>query len=407
MNFGLGRTLLLLASVATVAAVFAQPVSAAPDRRQQISKVTEHLGEHRVPSRTSLRVRRESSNQGATLEARVLPSRAYGVVQFYDNWVKIGAPVPLTSGVAHFSTAQLPSGPHTFVATYIGNWNFGASSSDPHTLKTAHPRPFLSLAGPGSVPKGSAATFVVTSGPDDLSGSVDLVEGQTVIGSGILSNGSATVTTTFAELGSHTVIARAKATAGCRARESAAITVTVTPAQPDGGGGASDSPQQTIETTIGGGTLTLSIADGSTVVLPTPVLNPTADALSTSGDIHAITVTDSRAHATGFTVSGMVGDFVRDSGGGDINGYNLGWTPLVIDSSPRMNVTPGPQVDPAPAIGSGAVPHNQLAGLKAARALAVAAGGTGTVHLGAHLHLFVPSNTPAGSYEATLTLTAI
>jgi hypothetical protein len=183
------------------------------------------------------------------------------------------------------------------------------------------------------------------------------------------------------------------------AAQSAPVAVTVTaPVAP--------ANSETIETTIAGGTLTLSIANSATVVLPTPTLDQAAGLLVTSGAMNPVTVTDTRAGAPGFVVSGQVTDFL--SGTKQINGYNLGWTPAVIDKSAGMGVTAGPTVSPAPGAQPGVAPTDATLGLKSARQLATnAPGGLGTTHLGATLSLLAPTNTQVGTYDATLTLTVI
>jgi hypothetical protein len=165
--------------------------------------------------------------------------------------------------------------------------------------------------------------------------------------------------------------------------------------------------QQTIETTIDPGALTISIADTSTVVLPSPTLNATATYLTTAGELHPVTVTDTRAGNPGWVVSGQVTDFTGTTGT-VIAGVNLGWTPNLVDSSAGQIIVLGPTVSPAtpPLVTD---PAGGAFGLHVSRTLASAAAGsgTGTAHVGADLALNVPTSVEAGVYEGTLTLTAI
>jgi len=138
-------------------------------------------------------------------------------------------------------------------------------------------------------------------------------------------------------------------------------------------------------------------------------LTSRAGLLVTTGAINPVTVTDTRAGAPGFTVNGVVTDFT-DGGATPklINGSNLGWVPNRIDAAAGMTITPGPAVQGAPGIQPGASASDPSLGLKTPRVLATdAPGGLGTTHLGADLTLFVPTNTPAATYDSTLTLTAI
>ena len=157
-------------------------------------------------------------------------------------------------------------------------------------------------------------------------------------------------------------------------------------------------PQEQVTTTVSQqGGLTMSVASSAAVVLPAPVLTGDASALSTSGDINPVTVTDTRAQSPGWNVVGQVGDFSNGTGG-TIAAGSLGWAPKVIDSATGQNVTPGPLIAP-----------NTAGGLGTAQQLATAPTGSarGTAHLGATLNLLAPTTTPLGTYTATLTLTAI
>jgi hypothetical protein len=179
-------------------------------------------------------------------------------------------------------------------------------------------------------------------------------------------------------------------------------TTTTTAPPPPG----TPTATQDITTTIGAGALVISV-DNTHVTLPSPVLAPDGTKLTTTGALNAITVTDTRAGNPGWTVSGQVSAFA-DGQSHTINPGNLGWTPKVLDKAATQNITAGPGVNPADAIAPGATPPAGT-GLATGRTLATAAalGGTGTAHLGGDLALNVPTSTVAGTYTATLTLTAI
>jgi hypothetical protein len=105
-----------------------------------------------------------------------------------------------------------------------------------------------------------------------------------------------------------------------------------------------------------------------------------------------IQVTDNRAGAPGWTLSGQAGDFA-DGAGHTIDASSLGWFPHLIGGM-------GPTVTAAPPIFRG------TGGLKAPRTLATATG-LGTAQVGAELDLDAPTTTVAGTYVATLTITVI
>ncbi|HEV2343755.1 MAG TPA: substrate-binding domain-containing protein [Actinocrinis sp.] len=158
--------------------------------------------------------------------------------------------------------------------------------------------------------------------------------------------------------------------------------------------GSSQLPTESIDTTLPPGSLVISVDANPQVVLPSPVLDPSGALLRTSGSLSPLTVTDNRAGDPGWSVSAQAGDF-SDGMGHSIAGLNLGWTPSVIDATAAQTVTVGSPVAP----GNGG-------GLSTARTWATATG-LGTTHLGADVQLDVPTSTLAGTYTATLTVTAI
>ena len=346
------------------------------------------------------------SNTPVTLKATVAspaPGTNTGTVQFKDGAANLGSPVTVTGGIATLPAATYTAGSHSFSAVYSGDQETSGSTG---TLTYAVTGPLtattISVAAPAAIAALTPATFTVTTTPAGASGPVTLTEGGITIGTGSATGGTGTVTTTFTTAGSHTVVANFAPTGAFSPSHSANLVVTV-------GAFAGATATETIETTVAAGSLTISVNPNPKVILPTPVLDQTAGLLVTTGKINAVTVTDTRAGAPGFTVSGVVTDFTDGAATPKlINGFNLGWVPNKIDAGAGMTITPGPAVLPAPGIQPGTTPVNPANGLKTPRVLATdAAGGIGTTHLGADLTLNVPTNTPAATYDTTLTLTAI
>ena len=122
-------------------------------------------------------------------------------------------------------------------------------------------------------------------------------------------------------------------------------------------------------------------------------LDQAGDAHLFSGEIGAVTVIDTRTAATGWSLSGQVGDV-----GGGLSGSYLGWTPKV--TAQGAGALPGEAVPSGFVAGRGLSQPALLASAPAGRA-------PGSATLGASLDLRVPSTTPAGSYSATLTITAL
>ena len=166
-------------------------------------------------------------------------------------------------------------------------------------------------------------------------------------------------------------------------------TVTGPSPSPTGTPGGGASVDELLKVTVPAGSLVISAAS-TTVQLPELKLVTGFTKYATAGQMADVAVTDTRAGAPGFTVTGQVTPFT--SGANSIAPSNLGWTPKV-KSAVGTTATAGPVVAPGTGLGS-------------PKTLATATG-LGTAVLGADLALEAPVSTPAGDYAATLTITAI
>ncbi len=153
--------------------------------------------------------------------------------------------------------------------------------------------------------------------------------------------------------------------------------------------GDAKSVQELLNVTVPTGSLVISAASSS-VSLPGLKLNDAFSQYSTTGQMADVSVTDTRAGAPGFTVTGQVSPFVN--GANTIGAANLGWTPKV-KSVVGVTATAGDPVAPG-------------AGLASPKTLAKGTG-LGTAVLGADLALIAPVTTAPGDYSATLTITVI
>lgn len=218
-------------------------------------------------------------------------------------------------------------------------------------------------------------------------GNVEFFDGATSMGVVAVASGGATTTLSSVANGSHSYTAvftpsdtvYAGSTSGAATaqvggtQQSSAVTTTI----PDAGNGG----------------LTLT-GVSSTVALGTAVLN--SGVLLATGTLNA-TVTDARQLSyPAWSLTGQVGDF--SDGTHTLSGKYLGWTPSFTGTA--AGSAAGALVAPSPTSANG---------LKTISILATGApSNAGTVtNASALLTLKAPSNTPAGAYSATLTLTLI
>jgi hypothetical protein len=341
-----------------------------------------------------------------TFTAALTPSNAAGSVQFTDNGAPTGAPVAVAGGTAAYTTPSLTAGSHSIGATFTPAAGFLGSTAGAITY-VVNPGAVtptttnLAVNPSGTTVQNTPVTLTATVAPSAAAGKVQFSDNGAPIGQPTTPDnlGVATLTTSTLGVGAHSFTAAFTATnsAVYGNSASAAIALAVTAPQ-------APTATETITTTVLPGALVISVPDGQ-VTLPSPVLNNAGDMFTTSGALKPVTVTDNRAGNPGWTVNGQVSDF-SDSASHAINGQNLGWTPNVVDHSGAQTLTLGGAVAPA----NGVAPTDTGAlGLKGSHALATAASGAGlgTAHLAAALALNVPTTTVAGTYVATLTLTAI
>jgi len=115
--------------------------------------------------------------------------------------------------------------------------------------------------------------------------------------------------------------------------------------------------------------------------------------LESTGSIVPIAVTDTRAGGPQWSISGQVSDFTDG-----LSGKYLGWSPTVVTAG--AGATAGDPVAPGIDSGNGLTDSSTLASAPDAHP-------NGTATLGADLDLRLPADTTAGSYSATLTITAL
>jgi hypothetical protein len=147
------------------------------------------------------------------------------------------------------------------------------------------------------------------------------------------------------------------------------------------------------------GSLTLTSAAGGAVNLGTATLDTTARFWESTGTLSALTVQDTRASATTWSLSIVSSSFV--SGANTFPGSNVGITPTSTSHT----------TDTAPVLGSVVAPRggsgNNGIGVSRTFATSASSANLGQAVLSGNLKISVPTSQTPGTYTGTLTITAL
>ncbi len=176
----------------------------------------------------------QTLNLVATVSASGTGSMS-GTVNFMNGSTVLGSASVNSSGVATLSTASLAAGTYSLTARYVGNSSLLASTSAAAsvtvTASTAATTTSL-VASPNPVTAGQTLNLVATvsaSGTGSMSGTVNFMNGSTVLGSAsVNSSGVATLSTASLAAGTYSLTARYVGNSSLLASTSAAASVTVT-----------------------------------------------------------------------------------------------------------------------------------------------------------------------------------
>ncbi|MDB5058896.1 MAG: hypothetical protein JWO59_2368, partial [Chloroflexi bacterium] len=150
--------------------------------------------------------------QPVTLTASVTGTTPTGTVAFFDGATPLGTGA-LSGGVATITTGSLAVGSHSFTAVYGGDPNNNGSTSPVATQTVSQAATSTSLtSAPNPSVFGQPVTLtanvtVVPPGAGTPSGTVSFFDGATLLGTGALSNGVATLTTSSLAAGSRALTA--------------------------------------------------------------------------------------------------------------------------------------------------------------------------------------------------------
>lgn len=162
-----------------------------------------------VPTTTTLSVSPNPSTfgQAVTLTATVSPSAATGTVNFFDGVNFIGS-ATLSGGTAVLVINNFSIGIHPLTAAYLGDSFFAPSVSAPVNLIVNQGVTTTTLvASPNPANLGDPVTLTATISSNLATGTVSFFDGPNFIGTGIVSNGTASIVVNNFTLGAHVLVA--------------------------------------------------------------------------------------------------------------------------------------------------------------------------------------------------------
>jgi sugar lactone lactonase YvrE len=162
------------------------------------------------------------AGQTVTFTATVTPAAATGTVSFYDSSTLLGT-ATLANGVATYSTATLAQGTHSIQGVYGGNASYNQSYSNvlSEVVKGTTTVTIASSLNPSTA--GSTVTFTAAVSPSAATGSVQFLNGSTVLGTVALSNGSASFATSSLAAGTQSISAAYTGSASYNASNSSVL----------------------------------------------------------------------------------------------------------------------------------------------------------------------------------------
>ncbi len=166
-----------------------------------------------------------------TLTASVFGTNPTGSVSFAANGNALGTEA-VVNGTATLATSFANAGSYTVTATYEGDSNNTASTSSPVGITITPATTATTLqATPSAGNVNGQITLKATVSGDSPTGSVSFAAGTTSLGTATLTNGVATLQTSFAAAGSYATTATYQGDQNNAASTSSAVTIVI--AAPD------------------------------------------------------------------------------------------------------------------------------------------------------------------------------
>ena len=159
-----------------------------------------------TPSVTVASSQNPSAPSASVTFTATLSAGATGTVAFMDGTTALGTGT-VSSGTASFSTSTLSVGTHSITAVYSGDANYnGVTSAALAQVVNKITPPLTITSSLNPAPQGSAVTFIATV-PAGATGTVQFLDGTTVLGTGTVSSGAASFSTTALSVGTHSITA--------------------------------------------------------------------------------------------------------------------------------------------------------------------------------------------------------
>ncbi len=161
-----------------------------------------------------------------TFTASVSPASASDVIQFLDGTTGLGT-VQLANGSAQFSTSSLTPGTHTIQAVFAGDGDVAGPSS---AIVTQNVQAATSVALASSLSPsafGQSVTFSASVTPGTVTGTIQFLDGSTVLGAAAVSGGAATLSLSSLSVGPHSITAVYSGDANDATSTSAVLSQTV------------------------------------------------------------------------------------------------------------------------------------------------------------------------------------
>jgi hypothetical protein len=161
------------------------------------------------------------------ITATVTPAAATGTVQFMDGAMVL-VTMPLAGGTAAVSPANMPVGTHSITVVYSGDATYAGSTSAVALLTVIKATATATLASSlNPSVAGQTVTFTAMVSPPIATGTVQFLDGTTVIGTAPVSGTLASVSTAALTAGTHSITAVYSGDANYHGATSAALTQTV------------------------------------------------------------------------------------------------------------------------------------------------------------------------------------